>query len=255
MFGNGKSSNPVLQDKTFRKETAFTSGKVMTVNGTIEKTGILLFVLIIAASYTWKIFFNSGDPENAMSTMTPWMIGGALGGFAVAIAMIFMKKYAAYLAPIYAILEGLFLGALSAMFESQYQGIVMNAVLATFATFLFMLFAYRTGLIKVTEKLKSIVFATTGSVAVMYLMSWILGMFGVDMSLMHGSGLMSIGISVVVIVIAAFNLLLDFDFIEKGSAMGAPKYMEWFSAFGLLVTLVWLYIEFLRLFAKLQGRD
>jgi uncharacterized YccA/Bax inhibitor family protein len=251
----GKSSNPILQDRAFRKETAFTSNKVMTVNGTIEKTGILIFILIIAAAYTWKMFYNSGDPATAMSSMGAWMMGGAIGGFAVAIAMVFMKKYAGFLAPIYAVLEGLFLGALSAFFESMYPGIVMNAVLGTFATFLFMLVAFRSGIIKVTDKLRSMVFAATGAVAIMYLLSWILGMFGVNVSMMHDNSLLSIGISVVVIVIAAFNLLLDFDFIEKGSAMGAPKYMEWFSAFGILVTLVWLYLEILKLLAKLQSRD
>ncbi len=250
-----KSSNPILKEKAFSKEATFDSSISMTINGTIEKTGILLFILIIAAAYTWGIFFNSGDTENAMGSMSGWLIGGALGGFAVAIAMMFMKKYAGFLAPIYAILEGLFLGAISAIFESMYPGIVMNAVLSTFATFLAMLFAYRTGLIKVTEKLRSIIVIATGAIAVMYLLSWIMGMFGVGMSFLHDSSMLSIGISVFVIIIAALNLLLDFDFIEKSSAMGAPKYMEWFGAFGLLVTLVWLYIEFLRLLSKLQSRN
>ncbi len=251
----GKSSNPVLKEKVFSKEASLNSSMAMTVNGTIEKTGILLLVLIIAASYTWGVFFNSGDMENAMGSVGGWLIGGALGGFAVAIATTFMKKYAGFLAPIYAVLEGLFLGAISAVFESMYPGIVMNAVLGTFATFLVMLFAYRTGLIKVTEKFRAVIFVATGAIAVMYLLSWILGMFGIGMSFLHDSSMLSIGISIVVIIIAALNLLLDFDFIERGSAMGAPKYMEWYSAFGLLVTLVWLYIEFLRLLAKLQGRD
>jgi len=250
-----KSSNPVLKESVFNKESAFSYSNSMTINGTIEKTGILLFILFIAAAYTWGIFFNSGDAENAMSTMGSWLIGGAIGGFVVAIAMMFMKKYAAFLAPIYAVLEGLFLGAISAIFESMYPGIVMNAVLGTFATFLVMLFSYRTGLIKVTDKLRSIIVIATGAIAVMYLLSWVVGMFGIGMSFLHDSSLLSIGISVFIIVIAALNLLLDFDFIEKGSQRGAPKYMEWFAAFGLLVTLVWLYIEFLRLLAKLQGRD
>ena len=250
-----KSSNPILKEKAFSKENSFSSTSAMTVNGTIEKTGILLLVLMIAASYTWGIFFNSGDMKNAMGSMGTWVIGGALGGFAVAIAMMFMKKYAGFLAPIYAVLEGLFLGAISAIFESMYPGIVMNAVLGTFATFLVMLFTYRTGLIKVTEKFRSIIFVATGAIAMMYLLSWIMGMFGVGMTFLHDSSMMSIGISVFVIVIAALNLLLDFDFIERGSAAGAPKYMEWYGAFGLLVTLVWLYIEFLRLLSKLQGRD
>jgi uncharacterized YccA/Bax inhibitor family protein len=249
-----KSSNPVLKDSIFRSQS-MTNQKVMTVNGTVEKTGILLIILLIAASYTWKMFFNSGTAENAMSSMSGWIFGGAFGGFIVALGIIFLKKYAGFLAPIYAILEGVFLGAISALFESMYPGIVMNAVLATFATFLFMLFAYRTKLIKVTEKLKGIIFAATGAIALMYLMSWILGFFGVNMTFLHGNSMLSIGITIFVIVIAALNLLLDFDFIEKGAQMGAPKYMEWFGAFGLMVTLIWLYIEFLRLLSKLQSRD
>lgn len=250
-----KSSNPILKEKTFSKESAFSTTQSMTVKGTIEKTGLLLFIVIISAMYTWKMFFNSGDLENAMSSMTGWIMAGALGGFAVAIAIIFMKKYSGFLAPVYAMLEGLFLGAISALFESMYPGIVMNAVLGTFVTFLLMLFAYRTGLIKVTEKFKSIMFIATSAVAVMYLISWIGSMFGLEMSFIHGNSLMSIGISLVIIVIAALNLLLDFDMIEKAATMGAPKYMEWFGAFGIMVTLIWLYLEILRLLSKIQSRN
>jgi uncharacterized YccA/Bax inhibitor family protein len=163
-----------------------------------------------------------------------------------------MKKYSAFLAPVYAILEGMFLGAISALFEAMYPGIVMNAVLGTFGTFLFMLFAYRTGIIKVTDKLRSIIMSATFGIAIMYGLSWILSIFGIGMPFFHGNGLISIGISIFIIVVAAFNLLLDFDMIERASAMQAPKYMEWFGAFGLLVTLVWLYIEFLRLLSKLR---
>jgi len=253
MFGN--SSNPILQEKTFNKERVYGNSATMTVNGTIEKTGVLLLILIVAASYTWQMAFNSGDIENASASMFPWMIGGAIGGLVVAIAMMFMHKYAAYLAPIYAVLEGLFIGAISAFFEFMYPGVVMNAVLGTFGTFLVMLFAYRTGLIKVTEKLRAVIIGATIAVGITYLLTWVLGMFGVNMGFMHGNGLLSIGISLAVIVIAAFNLLLDFDMIERGAQSGAPKYMEWIGAFGLLVTLVWLYIEFLKLLSKLQSRD
>ena len=252
------SSNPVLKDKTFDKERALNSDNVMTINGTIHKTAILLGIVIIAATYTWRLFFESpinSDGTKNIAAIYPWMIGGALGGFAIAIAMMFMKQYAGFLAPVYAVLEGLFLGAISAVFENMYPGIVMNAVLATFTTFLIMLFTYRSGLIKVTEKFRSIIIVATGSIALMYFFSFILRFFGIEMGFMYGSGLMSIGISLVVIVVAALNLLLDFDFIEKGAAHGTAKYMEWFGAFGILVTLVWLYVEFLRLLAKLQGRD
>ena len=249
MFGN--SSNPILKDKIFSKEASFVSSTAMTVNGTIEKTFILLLVTLISAIYTWRKFFFEGgmvSPEG----MYGWIIAGALGGFIVAIAITFMKKYSAFLAPVYAILEGMFLGAISALFEAMYPGIVMNAVLGTFGTFLFMLFAYRSGMIKVTNKLRSIIMSATFGIAIMYGLSWILSMFGVGMPFLHGSGIISIGVSLFIIVVAAFNLLLDFDMIERASAMGAPKYMEWFGAFGILVTLVWLYIEFLRLLSKLR---
>jgi len=253
-----KSTNPVLKDSIFSKERALDNTDVMTINGTIHKTIILLGVVMIAATYTWRLFFESPlniEGTRDISAIYPWMIGGVIGGFVVAIALMFMKQYAGFLAPIYAVLEGLFLGAISAVFENMYSGIVMNAVLATFATFLIMLFAYRTGLIKVTEKFRSIIIVATGAIALMYFFSFILSFFGMQMSFMYGSGLMSIGISIVVIVVAALNLLLDFDFIERGAAAGTAKYMEWFGAFGILVTLVWLYIEFLKLLAKLQGRD
>ena len=250
-----KSTNPVLKDKIFAKERAFDNAEVMTINGTIHKTIVLLGIVMIAATYTWRLFFESPmniDGTKDISAIYSWMIGGAIGGFVVAMAIIFMKQYASFLAPVYAVLEGLFLGAISAVFENMYPGIVMNAVLATFSTFFIMLFAYRSGLIKVTEKFRSIIIVATGAVAAMYFLSFILSFFGVEMSFMHGSGLMSIGISLVVIVIAALNLLLDFDFIERGAAYGTAKYMEWFGAFGILLTLVWLYVEFLRLLAKLR---
>jgi len=252
-----KSTNPVLKDKIFAKERVL-DAQVMTINGTVHKTIVLLGVVMIAATYTWRLFFESPlnmDGTRDISSIYSWMIAGALGGFGVAIALMFMKQYAGFLAPVYAVLEGLFLGAISAVFENMYPGIVMNAVLATFSTFFIMLFAYRTGLIKVTEKFRSIIIVATGAIALMYFLSFILSFFGIGMNFMYGSGLMSIGISIVVIVIAALNLLLDFDFIERGAASGVAKYMEWFGAFGILVTLVWLYVEFLRLLAKLQGRD
>ena len=155
-------------------------------------------------------------------------------------------------APIYAALEGLFLGGVSAFAESMYPGIAFQAVILTFGTMFVMLFAYRTGLIKVTEKLKSGIIAATGAIFVIYMINFVMSMFGSSMPMMHDSGLMGIGFSLLVIGIAAMNLLLDFDFIEKNAAQGAPKYMEWFSAFGLMVTLVWLYLEILRLLMKLN---
>ncbi len=247
-----KSSNPVFKDKVFSRKQIIDSSKVMTVKGAIEKTGLLLLIVIVSASFVWNRFFNSGDIENASAAISGLMVLGGIGGFVVAMATIFMKRYAAILSPIYAILEGLFLGGISAFFETSFPGIVMNAVMGTFGTFLVTLMVYRTGLIKVTEKFRSMVLISTMSIAMLYFLSFILSWFNMPMTFLHDSSMLSIGISLFVIVIAAFNLLLDFDMIERTSAMGAPKYMEWFSAFGIMVTLVWLYLEILNLLAKLR---
>jgi uncharacterized YccA/Bax inhibitor family protein len=160
----------------------------------------------------------------------------------------------AFTAPIYALLEGLFLGGISAIFEAQYPGIVIQAVSLTFGTLFCLLLAYRSGIIKVTENFKLGVAAATGGIALIYLATLVLGLFGVRMPFIHESGLIGIGFSLFVVVIAALNLVLDFDFIESGAKSGAPKYMEWYAAFGLMVTLIWLYIEILRLLAKLRSR-
>jgi uncharacterized YccA/Bax inhibitor family protein len=182
------------------------------------------------------------------------MIGGGIGGFIVAIITIFKKTWAPFTTPIYAILEGLLLGGLSAFIESMYPGIVLQAVALTFGTLFSLLFAYKSGLIRATENFKLGVVAATGGIALIYLVSFILGMFGTSIPFIHENGLMGIGFSAFVVVIAALNLVLDFDFIETGAAKGAPKYMEWYATFGLLVTLVWLYIEILRLLTKLRSR-
>ncbi len=172
----------------------------------------------------------------------------------VALVTAFKREWAPVTTPIYALLEGLFLGGLSLLYEQQFPGIVMNAVGLTFGTLAALLLAYRSGLIKATENFKLGIFAATGGIALLYLVSMGLGFFGIRIPLIHGSGVIGIGFSLFVVGIAALNLVLDFDFIERGAESGAPKYMEWYGAFGLLVTLIWLYIEILRLLAKLQSR-
>ncbi|MBI9056301.1 MAG: Bax inhibitor-1/YccA family protein [Labilibaculum sp.] len=246
-----KSSNPVLGDKIFSSLRNEDYSESMTVNGTINKIGLSLFFLVAAASYTWGLFANSGNSAVIM----PWLIGGAIGGLIFALITSFKPVWAPYTTPIYALLEGLMLGGLSALMNSYYPGIVVQAVGLTFATLFAMLFAYKSGLIKVTQKFKAGVVAATGGIFIFYMLNWILGMFGFGLHFANDYSLMSIGISLFVVVIAALNLVLDFDFIEKGAQSGAPKYMEWYGAFGLMVTLVWLYVELLRLLAKLAGRD
>ena len=200
--------------------------------------------------YTWSQF--TINPAAVM----PYAIGGAIGGFVVALVTVFKKTWAPYTAPLYAVLQGLFLGAISATFEQRFPGIVMQAVALTFGTLGALLMAYRSGLIKATENFKLGVVAATGGIAILYLVNIGMGLFGFKgMGFIHEGSLMGIAFSGFVVVIAALNLVLDFDFIEKGVEQGAPKYMEWYGAFGLLVTLVWLYLEMLRLLSKLQSRN
>jgi len=247
-----RTANPALNKKTFGN-TGYISNteNVMTLQGTVNKTGFLLTFLILAAAWTWNLYFESSNP----ASVTPWLIGGGLGGFVVAIITTFKKNLSPITAPIYAVLEGLFLGSLSALFESRFPGIVVQAVGLTFGTLFALLMAYRSGLIKATENFKLGVTAATGGICLLYLISFILSFFGTGIPYIHQSGIIGIGFSMFVVVIAALNLVLDFDFIENASENGAPKYMEWYGAFGLLVTLVWLYIEILRLLSKLYSRN
>ena len=242
-----RSSNPALASETFTKEASkeVSTDQVMTVNGTVWKTFFLLVLMLFPATYTWSLFA-------AGSSVTAYMWGGAIGGLVVALVTVFKKTWSPYTAPLYAVLEGLFLGGISAFFEQQFEGIVFQAVGLTFGTLFTLLAAYQTGLIQVTQKFRTGVMAATGGVAVFYLLSFVLGMFGVQIPLIHSSGLFGIGFSVVVVIIAALNLVLDFDFIYRGAQANAPKYMEWFAAFGLMVTLIWLYIEILRLLSKIR---
>lgn len=245
-----RTGNPTLNDNVFLADRASSPSHAMTINGTVNKTTILLAILLVGAFWIWNKVYTAYDP----AAFYPWMIGGAIVGLIFALITVFKKTAAPITAPIYAAAEGIFIGAISAFFELRYPGIVFQAALLTFGTLFALLIAYRSGLIKATENFKLGVAAATGGILMIYVATWILGFFGVSIPFIHDSGPIGIGFSVFVVVIAALNLVLDFDFIENGAKSGAPKYMEWYAAFGLLVTLIWLYIEILRLLAKIRNR-
>ena len=242
-----RTANPALNNQVFIE--AIHDETKMTLQGTVGKTFFLLCLVVGSALVPW-VAFGSGASGLAMGLAIP----AALGGFVVALVTIFKKTWAPYTTPVYAVLEGVFLGAISAWFNAQYPGIVVQAVGLTFGTLGGLLMAYTSGMIRATENFKLGVVAATGGIMLLYLTSFVLGFFGIDIPYIHGSGPIGILFSMFVVVIAALNLVLDFDFIENGCEAGAPKYMEWYAAFGLLVTLVWLYLEILRLLAKLRRR-
>ncbi len=242
-----RSGNPALRAETFIKAGRATADPAMTIMGTVNKTALSLLLLLTTAIFTWNM--PVGDPRQG-----GLMLVGIIGGLIVALITVFKKTAAPVTTPLYALLEGLALGGISKMFETQYPGIVNQAVFLTFGTLAALLLAYRSGLIKPTENFKLGIAAATGGVAFVYLISFIMGFFGMSVPLIHSSSKFGILFSLIVVGIAALNLVLDFDFIEEGAERGAPKYMEWYGAFGLLVTLIWLYLEILRLLAKLQSR-
>lgn len=251
-----RSGNPVLSDSTFLDLGSGTvlsrPADAMTLNGTLTKTGILLFLTVLTAAFAWSQSVTAAGPTAAAPF---YLWGGVIGGLVLALVTIFKKQWAPITAPMYAIVEGFFLGAISGIYAHLYQGIVLQAVMLTFGTLFALLFAYRSGLIRVTDKFRAGVVAATGGIFLIYMATIGLGFFGINIPYIHESGLIGIGFSLVVVVVAALNLVLDFDLIETGVTQGAPRYMEWFAGFALLVTLVWLYIEFLRLLAKLQSRN
>lgn len=248
---NMKSSNPALSQKVFNNYAhSATQSGVMTLQGTINKIALLFLLVVAGAAFTWNKFITAG-PES----VTVWMWVGLIGGLISALVTAFKKEWAPVSAPVYAVFEGLFLGAISAMFASLYEGIVMRAVMLTMAVLFSMLFAYKTGLVKVTQRFRTIVMAATIGIAVAYFATFLLGMFGVEMGFMYGGGTMGIVISLVIVAVASLNLALDFDFIDKGAEAGLPKFFEWYGAFGLMVTLIWLYLEILRLLSMLAQRD
>ena len=238
-----RSGNPALTKNTF-KNISFSDSNRMTLEGTVNKTIIALTLLLFSASYTYS----------SANTNLIWL--GFIAGFILAIVTIFKKELAPYTVPAYAVFEGLALGGISYIYASMYTGIVQQAIFLTFGIFGSLLFAYKTRIIKPTENFKLGIFAATGGIFAVYLISFIMSFFGGGLSIMNpmNSSLMSIGFSLFVVIIASLNLVLDFDFIEEASENGAPKYMEWYGVFGLLVTLIWLYLEILRLLAKLNSR-
>jgi uncharacterized YccA/Bax inhibitor family protein len=251
-----RTSNPALSGDAFRTgEAAF--GESMTITGTVNKTGLMVILCVATAAWTWNRFFAAAatSPEEAMGSVAPMLVIGGIGGFIVAMVTIFKKQWAPITAPLYALLEGLVLGAVSAMLEQRFHGIAIQAVALTFGTLIAMLLAYRSGLIKVTDKLRLGIVAATGGIAVFYFLQFILGFFGVHFTTINGSGPIGIGFSLIVVVVAALNLVLDFDLIENGARYGAPKYMEWYGAFALMITLIWLYFEILRLLSKFRSRN
>lgn len=247
-----RTSNPALNEEIFTQVGRYASpDESMTVQGTVNKAGILLLCALATSAWLWMKFFQNPNP----ATVTPWLVGGSIVGLILAIVTVFKMTWAPVTAPLYSLVEGLVIGGMSALAEMQFPGIVLQAVIGTFGTFLAMLAAYSSGLVKATEKFKLGVMAATGGIAVVYLISMIFNLFGGRVPYIHDSGLIGIGFSLVVVVIAALNLVLDFDLIDTGVRQGAPKYMEWYAAFGLMVTLIWLYIEILRLLMKLRSRE
>jgi uncharacterized YccA/Bax inhibitor family protein len=246
-----KSGNPVLNDKTFNSSIEWQQTEVMTEKGTLNKFGLMLILLLASASFTWKAAAEGKD-------VMGWILGSLIVGLIAGLVLYFKKQWGSFLAPIYALAEGVLLGGISAYYNDAFDkiapGIVMQAVGLTFGVVIAMFALYRFGVIKATQRFKTIVIVATAGIGVFYLLAMILRMFGVQMPLIYEGTTMGIVFSLVVVGIAAMNLVLDFDFIEQGSKQGAPKYMEWFGAYALMVTIVWLYLEILRLLSKLASR-
>lgn len=246
-----QTSNPVLTDNAFRQSRALISSQPltmqMTMQGTVAKTGLLLALVMLSALWTWSLFLKTGSVNGLM-----WI--GAIGGLVLAIATSFKQTWAPITAPLYAAFQGLFLGGISAILEKAFPGIVIQAATLTFGTLAAMIFLYQTKWIQVTDTFRMIVVTATGGIMVAYLISWILSFFSIQVPFIYGNGIAGIVFSLFVIGVAALNFVLDFDFIDKAAARGAPKYMEWYGAFALMVTMIWLYVEFLRLLSKLKER-
>lgn len=243
LFG---SSNPMMKEDTFKPKydssgmMVSTNSDAMTINGAVNKTLLLFSLMMITTFFAWY-----------MPSMFLLYVGAG-GGFIALLVATFKPHLSPVIAPLYALLEGLFIGTVSVMYAAAFEGIVLQAVGLTFGTLLMMLAVYKSGIIKITEKFKMGVAMATGAVFFLYLFGWIGHFVGFEVPMLHSTGMLGIGVSAVIIVIASLNLLMDFDMFEKGEQQGAPAHMEWFAAMGLLVTLVWLYIEFLRLLSKLQ---
>lgn len=240
-----RTGNPTLTENAFEKErTSGLSGE-MTIQGTVNKTLFVLLLVFLSACWAWS------NPLKIIPLFWPLTIGG----FVIAMVTVFKKPWAAVTTPLYALIEGLFLGAISLVFEKKYPGIVTHAVALTFGTLFCLLLAYKSRLIRVTESFRLGIAAATGGIALVYIINMVLTFFGHSIPFIYKGGLFGIVFSLFVVGVAAFNLVLDFDFIENNSGRGIPKYMEWYGAFSLLVTLVWLYLEILRLLSKISSRD
>jgi len=245
-------ANPVLNEKAFQRvdQLVGASEEVMSLEGTVNKTAFLLLLVAAGAAWVWTRYFQSLDPAVIM----PYIVAGLIGGVVAALVTIFLPAWARISAPVYAAAQGLALGGISAFYEQRLHGIVFQAIGLTFGVLAVMLLAYRSGLIKVTDRFRMIVVAATGGIALLYFASIVLSFFGVTVPFIHQGGTFGIVFSLVVVGIAAANLALDFDFIQRGVEHGAPKLMEWYAAFGVMVTLIWLYLEILRLLSKLRRR-
>ena len=245
-----KSSNPVMQDKTYQGTIleGISTGEEMSMKGTMNKFGVMVMLMIGSTLFAWSQFYKGSDPK-------PLMMIGVFGGLALALVMAFKMKWASFLAPAYAILEGLFVGSISAIYDYAYPGLPMQAVALTLLVTLIMFLIYRYKIIKVTSKLRTVIVVATSAVAIFYLIQWLtyaIGGSAIAYNFTNSATPISIGFSILMVILASFNLLLNFDTVEKGVEMRAPKYMEWYSAFGLMVTVVWLYLEILRLLSKFQ---
>jgi uncharacterized YccA/Bax inhibitor family protein len=243
-----KSSNPVLV-KAFDRPHYLPTHERMSLGGTVNKTGLLVGIASLTAVYPWTLLTQA-----RMAELTSFMWGGLIGGFILGLAISFKPTWAPWGAPLYAACQGLALGAISAILNAAYPGIALQALAGTFGTLAVMLLLYKAGVLKASEGFRTGIMAATGGVAVIYLVSMALSWFGVEVPFIYGSGLLGVGFSLLVVGIAALSLVLDFDLIQRGTQAGAPKYMEWFGAFGLMVTMVWLYLEILRLLSKVRDR-
>jgi uncharacterized YccA/Bax inhibitor family protein len=243
-----ETQNPVLNKRRLEKLLR-QHGEVATLDGTINKSMILLFIAVAVTAFIW----NTAGAFPAL--LVPLMFGSLIIGLGMVIALIFKPEWAPYLAPAYAAVEGVFLGVISMVMEAMYEGIVLQAVMLTFGVAALMLVLYRSGVIKVTQKFRTVVILATAAIALVYIVSMVMSFFGAGIPYIHESGPWGIVFSLVVVTVAALNLLLDFDMIERTVQEKAPKFMEWLGAFALLVTIVWLYIEILKLLAKLRGND
>jgi uncharacterized YccA/Bax inhibitor family protein len=246
-----KTGNPGLNERTFAAVPRAAVGERMTLQGTVNKSFLMLSVLLVSALWPWTRFFEAGGDPSAVAGL---MMAGLVGGLVLALVISFRQTAAPYLALPYAALEGLAIGGISAIFERRYPGIAIQAVGLTFGVMAALLVAYTSRLIKVTQHFKAIVVGATGGIALFYLVSLVLGFFHIQVPFLNDASPLGLIVSLAIIVVAALNLVMDFDFIESGVQQGAPRYMEWYGAFALMVTLVWLYLEILRFLGKMRQR-